>query len=151
MEVLILATVGTAGLLHISYYLDWKRYQTLKDLDSNPPDKLCYFLQGPLTLQHLFLVASFFNPRVLVIQYLSGGHVIAFQVEKEYGSFDKHKHYMPYLYQVRTLAVYPHLHAYFLNLSFSSTNFWFPTWRSLSEALCISKISKIKLNFFMNW
>lgn len=123
MVALILAIVGTAGLLHISYYLDRKRYQTPKDLDSNPPDKLCYFLQGPLTLQHLFLVASFFNSLVLVFQYLSGGPVIAFQVENEYGSYNKDRRYMPYLYQVRTLAVYPHLHAYFLNLSLSRTDF----------------------------
>ncbi|XP_040835031.1 beta-galactosidase-1-like protein 3 [Ochotona curzoniae] len=38
-------------------------------------------------------------PRMIPLQYRSGGPVIAFQVENEYGSYNKDRRYMPYLYQ----------------------------------------------------
>ncbi|XP_062053641.1 beta-galactosidase-1-like protein 3 [Lepus europaeus] len=36
-------------------------------------------------------------PRMAPLQYHQGGPVIAFQVENEYGAYDKDKHYMPYI------------------------------------------------------
>ncbi|KFO37315.1 Beta-galactosidase-1-like protein 3 [Fukomys damarensis] len=39
-------------------------------------------------------------PRMLPLQYQQGGPVIAVQVENEYGSFNKDKHYMAYLKEI---------------------------------------------------
>jgi hypothetical protein len=52
-----------------------------------------------------------FNPHLLVSQYRQGGPVIAVQVENEYGSFKKDRHYMAYLQEVRTLDLISYLHA----------------------------------------
>uniref|UniRef100_A0A5F9CVB1 Beta-galactosidase n=1 Tax=Oryctolagus cuniculus TaxID=9986 RepID=A0A5F9CVB1_RABIT len=55
-------------------------------------------------------------PRMAPLQYHQGGPVIAFQVENEYGAYNKDKHYMSYILEVRTLGGSPHLHAFFFNL-----------------------------------
>lgn len=60
---------------------------------------------------------------MLVSQYHHGGPVIAFQVENEYGAFNKDEKYMPYIKEVRTLCVLLHLYVSFSKLCFSGMHF----------------------------